>query len=296
VFHGPSTVSANGAGTSNVVTMQAHTGSTALAVDLLGSLEVDAFTITGVSTQTKITVTGDLKQDVGSGDDIVTIISTAVAASSGQTIDVTGLIDSTTSITGSAGKDTILGSAGKDTIIGGANADTINISTGGDDTIVYLNLPAETGRVQNKTKTDGVSVALETGDLKANEYISTSGLDKIIGFTAGDKIVTNTVSGSTPVNTTAKQTIGSALGVGTKLSDGDDIDAATTVDIFVTGTYDAASNRFTFSDGGADTLYLVEASGSASTEVYHGIVLVGYVAGGANGTSPTGLVGAALPA
>ena len=68
---------------------------------------------------------------------------------------------------------------------------------------------------------------------------------------------------------------------------------STSVDVFVPGTYDAANNRFTFSSSGADTLYMFEKDGLASkTDAdFHGIVLVGYAAGGITDSTTTGLTG-----
>jgi S-layer protein len=292
VFHGPSTVAAN----AGSVSITAHTGSTGLTVDLQGSLAQDQFTITGIATNSSIKVTGDLKQDVG-GNDMVTIDGTASTASGGQTIDVSGLLDSRTTITGSTtGADTILGSPGVDTITARGGADLIDISQGGSDVIV-LRSPQDSGAVSTVTSSTGVSASMtDTTVFASGSYVGTSTLDKITGFAAGDTIQGNSFNGA-PASVTVLQKIGSARGtaVNDKFLDGTASTNATAVrDLFVQGNYDASANRFTFSDSGRDTLYLLDADGTAGGTL-HGVVLIGYVTGGGAPSSGTGLVGGALP-
>ena len=305
VLEGPSTVSANLP--ANPVLIDASSTSTALAVSLSGGLAVDTFTVLGAATQTSITVTGDLK----GGADVVTINGAASTVAAGQLIDVSGLADSTTSIVGSsnAAATTIKGSAGVDTIEAGVGADTIDISTGGNDVIFYRNMPLETAAVSSVTRA-GVSTTLnfdhtvETALAKilVGDVFSTTALDKITGFSSGDKIVTNTQAGTPDVAaTTLLQTPGEFIGVGRTLTGAAKTAIATDrddfIDLFIQGTY-SASGTFTVSSSGTDTLYLVEATGQAAAAAFHGVVLVGYVAGGTADTSNTagltGLVGAAL--
>jgi len=120
----------------NTVSVTADTASTALAVSITGGVLVDAVTITGVSTQTGVTVTGDL----GSGTDSLTINSSASAVAAGQTVTISGLTSynaasittglGTDTITGGSGVDTIVAGQGKDTITGNAGADIFVFSTG----------------------------------------------------------------------------------------------------------------------------------------------------------------------
>ena len=229
VFHGPSTVSAN---QTSAVTVNALTGkSTALTVDLQGSLSQDLFTINGTTTQTSIVVTGDLKGDADAADKVTIDSSGSIAAATvGQTINASGLADSTTSIIGSSGKDTITGSAGKDTIKGGVGADTIIISSGGDD-VVLLAGPQDTGEVTSITTSAGVTTSdiadwsATATKINAGSYVSTSNLDKVIGFATGDKIVTNSRvdgTGATQDDNLAEsialQTLGELIGVGRSLT------------------------------------------------------------------------------
>jgi len=100
-YVGPSVVAAN------ALTITAHTGSTALNVDLTGGVAVDTFTLNGIATNTSITVKGDLKAST----DTLTIDASASTVSGGQTIDVSGLVSTNVTITGSTTvKDTIKGS------------------------------------------------------------------------------------------------------------------------------------------------------------------------------------------
>ncbi len=120
----------NNTSTTDLV-ITAGTGSTALAVAVTGGALIDTVVINGVSTNTSITVTGDL----GAGADTITIDS--LVATAAQTINLSGLTnyDSAT-VTGGRGGDTISGGAGVDRIQGSWGADTLS-GNGGNDTYVF---------------------------------------------------------------------------------------------------------------------------------------------------------------
>jgi len=130
----------------NTKTIAAGAGSTALSIKVAGGILVDTLTVTGVSTQTGITMTGDL----GAGTDAVSVTSTA--SSSAQTVSLSGLVnyDASTIITG-AGADTIVGGSGADVITGGRGADTL---TGGAGADVFRFNGGESGVLAFDTITD----------------------------------------------------------------------------------------------------------------------------------------------
>jgi len=102
-----------------------------LAVAVTGGALVDTVVINGVSTNTSITVTGDL----GAGTDSITVDSRSATAA--QTISISGLSNyDSASISGGLAADTINGGAGVDTISGGTGADTLT-GNGGNDTYVF---------------------------------------------------------------------------------------------------------------------------------------------------------------
>jgi len=111
----------------NTISVTADTDSTALAVAVTGGVLADALTINGVSTQTGITVTGDL----GAGTDSLTVNSSGSA--NAQTVSISGLTSyNSSSITTGGGADTITGGAGVDTIVAGIGQDTITGGAGAD--------------------------------------------------------------------------------------------------------------------------------------------------------------------
>jgi Ca2+-binding RTX toxin-like protein len=120
----------NNTSTTDLV-INAGTGSTALAVAVTGGALVDTVVVNGVTTNTSITVTGDL----GSGAD--TIAVDALLGTAAQTISLSGLTNyDSASVTGGRGADTITGGAGVDRITGYLGADTLT-GNGGNDTYVF---------------------------------------------------------------------------------------------------------------------------------------------------------------
>jgi hypothetical protein len=104
-------------------TIVAATASTALDVTLKGGVLSDNITVTGKSTNTSIKVAGDLGASTDS------IVVEGLAATTAQTIDISGLINyDGSTLSGGSAVDTIIGGAGADDIRGRAGAD---ILTGG---------------------------------------------------------------------------------------------------------------------------------------------------------------------
>lgn len=109
----------------NTQSITAATGSTSLNVKLQGGILADTITITGVSTQTGVTVTGDL----GGSDDSLTL--NAAASTVAQNIDISGLANyDAATIRGGSAADTIVGGSGNDNIRGNAGADVLTGGTG----------------------------------------------------------------------------------------------------------------------------------------------------------------------
>jgi len=132
----------------NTVSVTADSSSTALAVAVTGGVLVDAVTITGVSTQTGITVTGDL----GAGADTLAVNSGTSQVAAGQTVSISGLTSYTSaSITTGLGTDTITGGAGVDTIVAGRGKDTI---TGGSGADIFVFSSGDSGYAAPDTITD----------------------------------------------------------------------------------------------------------------------------------------------
>jgi len=133
-------------------TVQAAALSTALSVNFNGGIVADRVEITGVSTQTAITVTGNM----GAGDDTILITSSTGTAAQNINLSAVSSYSSSTIFSGS-GADTITGGSGADTIYASAGADTFNGGTGADTFIFGAN-------TSTYLSTDTIN-GLEQGDL-----------------------------------------------------------------------------------------------------------------------------------
>jgi hypothetical protein len=112
------------------------------------------------------------------------------------------------------------------------------------------------------------------GSVDAGISISTTAMDKVINFAAGDKIITAAGGSATAgVN-----------GVGL---------AWTAYSGFLKGTYSSTANTFVFSTTGTDSLFAYDFDGNNTTNDIRGVVLVGYVDSGTADTMTSGLVGVA---
>ena len=171
-------------------------------------------------------------------------------------------------IKGGAGADTITAGTGADTITGGLGADVIDLGSDTDvDAVMYAGGGYETGSVSP-------AVIYWGGSVDAGISISTTALDKVINFAAGDKIIT--AAGGSATST--------VNGVGL---------AWTAYSGFLKGTYSATAQTFVFSTTGTDTLFAYDFDGSNTTNDIRGVVLVGYVDTGTADTMTSGLVGVA---
>jgi len=263
----------------HTVNVTAGSGSTALVVDVKGGILGDTLNVTSTQTgQTSVTVKGNL----GDGTDSVTVTATGYTGTATQTItiaDVTGYESST--IRGSAVKDSITGGAGKDTIIGGAGADTLRGGAGADT--FTLNQAADTGAITSASVTKGNGTAAttftNTYTVTGGDSVSAVSFDKIMDFVIGDQLVTNANA------TRSNLALDSATnGIG---QTGDK-------DLLITGTYNATADSFTFGSGGGDSLYVFSATGTGTTDL-RAIVLVGYATtlSATAGADNTGLIGVA---
>ena len=251
------------------------TGSTAFTGTLNTGILADRFDFTSASTsQSSITLTGNL----GSGSNVVNVTSTVSTATAGQTIDLSGLTNvSSTRIIGGAKNDTIKGTSGDDYIIAGAGADTIT-GGGGNDSFV-LNLVSDTGAVGSVTKaSDGTTTSfVSTYTVTAGDKVSTTGFDKITDFSTGDTIVSNAG--------------GEGFGGASVVKVGATVGASSSYSGFLTGTYNSSAQTFTFSSSGADTLYEFDADYNGVGTAINAIVLIGYSLTAAAGA--TGIIGSA---
>jgi serralysin len=293
-YVGPSTVAASS-------TLAITTSSAAFKANLTTGLGNDVFAITGGATTATYTVTGDLKD--GTSDEL-TLTAAAKSGSTGVTIDISGIKNiELSTLTGSANKDTITGSAGADIIRGGNGGDVLTGGSGKD--LFRVDIATETGSALSATAitrsgnpVDFTSAA--SYKFTANDFISVTGMDKVMDFTAADGDMVQIQSRAAPSDFTL-QSFGQVFGTGKNLASSlsSQTDTAVTgkADMFVTGNYDASLDRFTFSSSGTSTLYLFDLDktvGAGSQADVYGIVLVGYVSGSSAtnvSTAPAGFSG-----
>ena len=228
---------------------------------------------------TTTTTVGKFNITAGSGTSSLTGGSGADTLTGGDGVDTIKGGAGNDVLSGGAGADTIEGGTGNDTISGGTGDDTIrggsgaDVMTGGagNDTYMYSGATYETGIVSG-------AVIYYGGTVDAGTTVSTTSMDRITDFKAGDFIAT----------------YGGAFGTGSNA-----VGAAwTEYQGLLTGTYNATANTFTFSTTGTDSLYVYDLDGLTTTgNDLYAIVLTGYVnANGATSStvnSITGLLGGA---
>ena len=255
-----------------------------------GTSTGDVLNLTGASTgQTAdlALVSGIETVNLTTADGVYVITTASATVASGKTLTLNGSSLTGTvnfdgsletngyfSLTGGSGADTLIGGAKADTIVGGAGADSIiggagaDVMTGGEGTDVFY----YTGAAGYETGSVSPAVIYWGGSVDAGVSISTTALDKITDFSAGESIKTS--AGGSSVST--------VNGVGL---------AWTTYSGFLRGTYDATANTFTFSTTGTSSLFAYDFDGNSATNDIRGIVLVGYVDTSTADTMTSGLVG-----
>jgi trimeric autotransporter adhesin len=155
----------------------AGTGSTGLAVKIVGGVDAETVTISdGGNAVKSIVVTGDL----GAGANTLTVTGTSSTA---KTINLSGLANyKNATITGGVGADTILGGSGADRIEGGRGANVLEGGDGAD--IFFFNLGDSPVTAINKIN-----------DLKAEDSI-VYGQAALVKATARADTVTSSDAGS----------------------------------------------------------------------------------------------------
>jgi Ca2+-binding RTX toxin-like protein len=242
-------------------------GGAALAVDQSG---IVATTITASSMTGALTYTAEGAATVtaGSGADVLTAGSTAV------------------SFTAGAGNDTLVGGAAADTLIGGTGADSIrggngvDSMTGGDGADVFF--------------FDSDDSATAGSTFTAQTTISTTSLDKITDFAAGDTIRFDTVSLGLTAGTNGTAANGKFFYVQGYYNSTDATFITTTYSTTTLGTVTTLTGTTAAGSTANATMLVYDTDGTSGT-AYHGIVLVGYLDTGVASDSlsgtPTGLVG-----
>jgi len=233
-------------------TVTIGSGSTAFTGSLRGSIDNDTFTFNSANTsQTSITLSGDLRD----GTNTLTVNATASTATAGQTIDISGLTNVTSSTIRGAvtNKNVLKGGAGNDVLFGGSKADFFT-GGGGNDTFTLNNI----------THTGTVTIAdLQTSSkFAASKTVATTDLDVILDWSGADKL---SIDGFTNV----------ALASTTRATYGTTAYSAATGTL-LNGSYSQSGNTFTTSTTGSDTLFLFD---SSVTTTSRAIVIVGFSTG-----------------
>ncbi len=216
-------------------------------------------TITGFTAATDAPTTVNASAMTGAAS--VTVTSSAVAttmtAGSGGSTFVGGSGNDV--ITGGTGVDVLTGGAGNDTIVGGEGADTtINGGIGadtltggaGDDNFVQAFAQSVVATSVMDAST-GQAMAAGAAITAGDYLIFGNGVDVITDFTAGGTVDDIAVGGA--VGATAAT---SALTLAENALDGTAGGGGTDDILFLSGTWDAASSKFTvLANGtGADTM------------------------------------------
>ena len=171
------------------------------------------------------------------------------------------------SIAGGNGADSILGGAGSDQITGGAGADTMD---GGADNESFIILNADTASVKGTGTASASNLVFGTA-LNAAQSFSTTGLDIINSFAAGDTI-----------NLYSTDTTGVAFNATIVTNAGTFTDATGQLGL-IKGAYSSSLGTFTASATGTDTALIYDTDGTSASGALNAIILVGYVgAGGAD--------------
>jgi hypothetical protein len=266
--------SAGGAETLNVTATRAFTvaaltlsgSSTAINVSGAG-----AFTATGAVVAGTFTDTGTGAITIATASNVLNFNS---STNNANTSFNDGNATSAAAITTGNGTNTIIGGAFNDVIKTGTGINIITGGAGADNmTFGAHNGTTVTDRVIQAALADSGTFAVP-----AANTISTSTFDVVTGLVRGDTISLATYTGAvtagagfTGANATAANTL-----VGLALADN--------IEVFVRGTYTAATNTFVGAAAGTDTMVVYDGQ-AGGAQAYEAIVLVGYVAAGVTGVN-----------
>jgi Ca2+-binding RTX toxin-like protein len=207
------------------------------------------FAMTAAATAANTVVDGDVNFIVtgGAGADTITLGGGADTISGGLGVDA---------ITGGLGADSITGGAGADSII-------LTESTASADRLVVLN--ADTGSVLSSSAAAAGHINFGAA-LNAAQAFSTTALDIVTGFAAGDTI---------QIYSTGTTAIAFAT---TVVTNGGTFTDSTGQLGLIKGNYvGGATNTFTASTTGTDTALIYDTDGTNTSGALNAIILVGYV-------------------
>lgn len=243
---------------SGIVTLSGATTKMAVSgagdVVLSGVITVGTLTNTGTGTFTATGANNVLNFDASANTKAVSFTNSAATSAS---IMKGG--DGGVTFVGSAYNDVITVGGGTNAITGGAGADVITINHGSMTKATTLNL---SGSDSGSATGYAASTAVPTA------AFSTTAMDVITGFKAGDAVQLTGLTTSTSLLTNASTT-----------------GAATAGDvILVKGTYSSTGNTFTASTTGTDSALVWDDNGTTAAGSYDAIVLLGYVDAGTSDT------------
>jgi Ca2+-binding RTX toxin-like protein len=234
------------------ITLAADTGGTT-ALNLSGS---NAVSTTGSITAGTIDASGLTAQAAGTATFTMGAAATSVTTITGSAGDDTLIGDTSSTIDGGAGADTITGGTGNDTLTGGDGNDTITTDTGndtvvagaGDDIVVLSDGDATALDVVNGG--DGTDTLVMTEAVTADEMVGYTGFEKLrfdetvsqdMALIPGTNVFTTVIHS----DAAAALTLTNAGASITTLNLLDDAGAGTTSDISFDRLVDTSTNSIT---------------------------------------------------
>ncbi|MDI1260161.1 calcium-binding protein, partial [Aquabacterium sp.] len=269
----------------NLITLANIQAAGVETINLVANDTLAVTTLVGATAMTSMNLTGTKAITITTNGLVLNVntVIDATAATGAVTFDATlgatngiaikGSLTGVNTLTGTAQADTITGGAGNDILVGGAGNDTINGGAGND--IITGGAGADIINVGTGTDTIVLSAVAQTYSAATAATIVSgttvlTGIDVVTGMSAGDVIstagVSNTFAGA------AATTIAGASGI---------------VEALVRGNFAVATNIWTTSATGTDTLFVYDIDGAGANTVVEAVVLVGVVA---TGTAAAGLL------
>jgi len=242
------------------------TGSTVFTAELNGGLENDTFNlISSNTTQTKITVTGDL----GMGTNVVNLANTTAITTADLTVDFSGIEGSTTTttsidVTAAIGDNTIIGSDFADTITTGKGSDTVTGGKGADAITI----------------TGGVGAAQTIVIANGDTGLTSATADEITNFTSGTdtlKLGTAGTAGNSAEAADADLGATDAIGVAAALAlaNGGDLDGTVKYSFYGNNNIGAANGYLVVdydADGTADGVIILAGLAAATFDAITDII------------------------